>query len=222
MGRRQGVRLDHLPSAVAVGEKKANNHTTCLALEMFAFPGEAYKNSLLWHAPGGGPGRAKRNHEAARSCQRAPRLSAQDTLQARTLAATPPGSGFGHDQVPGDLESRDEGAQLNLLARACSQPVPAAGGRGRLNACSSTSAPMQRAKNRQTHSISAILISSWMRTEGGKSTAGRRRWREFGCFFGAVSQEPAPQTSTSVHKQVDLGQDVLQGQALQRLQLGDF
>lgn len=24
-------------------------------------------------------------------------------------------SGFGHDQVPGDLESRDEGTQLNLL-----------------------------------------------------------------------------------------------------------
>lgn len=73
-----------------------------------------------------------------------------------------------------------------------------------------------------THSMSAILISSWMRTEGGKSTAGGRRWRELGRLFGAASQELAPQTSTSVHKQVDLGQDVLQGQALQRLQLCDF
>lgn len=37
-----------------------------------------------------------------------------------------------------------------------------------------------------------------------------------------VSREPAPQAPTSVHKEMDLGEDVLQGQALQRLQLRDF
>lgn len=40
-------------------------------------------------------------------------------------------SGFGHDQVPGDLESRDKGAQLNLFTGPSSQPVPGAGGKGR-------------------------------------------------------------------------------------------
>lgn len=37
-----------------------------------------------------------------------------------------------------------------------------------------------------------------------------------------VIQEPAPRAPTSVHKQMDLGEDVLQGQTLQRLQLCDF
>lgn len=39
-------------------------------------------------------------------------------------------SGFGHNQVPGDLESRDEGAQLNLFTGPRGQPVSAAGGKG--------------------------------------------------------------------------------------------
>lgn len=40
--------------------------------------------------------------------------------------------------------------------------------------------------------------------------------------LGAACWEPAPQTPTSVHEEVDLGEDVLQSQALQCLQLHDF
>lgn len=72
-----------------------------------------------------------------------------------------------------------------------------------------------------TYSMSAILISSWMRTEGGKSTAGRKRCESVQGWERRAGSRPH-RTPTSVHKEVDLGEDVLQSQAFQCLQLHDF
>lgn len=72
-----------------------------------------------------------------------------------------------------------------------------------------------------TYSMSASLISSWMRIEGGKSTAERRGWGRSAQARGDGLSPPGS-GPTPVHEEVDLSEDVLQGQALQRLQLCDF
>lgn len=101
--------------------------------------------------------------------------------------------GFSHHQVPGDLEGGDEGAQLDLLAGASSQAVPAEGTRTALGVSAAVGVPQSHglhASSAQrppgatpgsprwgsdTYSMSASLISSWMRMEGGKSTVERRK-----------------------------------------------
>lgn len=85
----------------------------------------------------------------------------------RKEGSTQRDSGFGHDQVPGDLESRDEGTQLNLFTGPSSQPVPGAGGKGRFGCLHQHPRP---------HKATALAgMEQAKRSAGGFMLQGRMR-----------------------------------------------
>lgn len=75
---------------------------------------------------------------------------------------------------------------------------------------------------RKVYSLDVCHLDQQLDADRGWEINCREKVMWISAELGAACWEPALQTPTSVHEEVDLGEDVLQSQALQCLQLHDF